>query len=401
AKAKRQARFTSCLKNFNVVQNGRIISNNTPQVSSVFAITSIEPKDSFIMGEKHPSTSHVEEIVPIPKESKDFLNNNKRCDLPICNDNMIFSNLLIEYKDDLNDDSILNKDAQIEDFRIHYNPLFEFDDNFNSSNVNPLFDEMEENVESENSNVSYSDECFDPGGHSDEINDFLAIKVSTNFEEGYYNSEGDVLYLESLLSDDTTHNLSPEVFFDHEPQNESDHGTLITFSPKSDPLHHEFTGELITLPSRIVREHEEYISRMLMLCDISSSWSPKKFHASPSMVIESLPTFPIPVEDSDSLREEIDIFLGPDDLIPPGVENDDSKNKDNSTALPKNESSTLDHFYDMSSSRPPPEPSDVEIRLNFETNTAVKNNFDVLNKDDCFKSGGGAIVVSQNVEDDD
>ncbi|GJX11515.1 hypothetical protein Tco_0201374 [Tanacetum coccineum] len=35
------------------------------------------------------------------------------------------------------------------------------------------------------------------------------------------------------------------------------------------------------------------------------------------MIIESLPTFPIPVKDSDSLREEIDIFPGPDDSIPP------------------------------------------------------------------------------------
>ncbi|GJZ69310.1 hypothetical protein Tco_0632860 [Tanacetum coccineum] len=77
--------------------------------------------------------------------------------------------------------------------------------------------------------------------------------------EGYYDSEGDVTYLESLLSEDTTHNLSPEVFFDHEPQqlrNEPENEPLITFSPKSDPLHHEFTGELITIPPVIVREHE-------------------------------------------------------------------------------------------------------------------------------------------------
>ncbi|GKG43817.1 hypothetical protein Tco_0482910, partial [Tanacetum coccineum] len=56
-----------------------------------------------------------------------------------------------------NDDSILKKDVQEEDFRIYSNPLFEFDDNFNSSNVNPLFNEMDEDVESENSNVSNSD----------------------------------------------------------------------------------------------------------------------------------------------------------------------------------------------------------------------------------------------------
>ncbi|GJS32661.1 hypothetical protein Tco_0531043 [Tanacetum coccineum] len=137
--------------------------------------------------------------------------------------------------------------------------------------------------------------------------------------------EVNVFYLESLLSDDTTHNLSPEVFFDHEPQhfkNESDHDTLITFSPKNDPLHHEFADELITLPPRIVREHEEYISRMWLLCGNSSFRSPKIFHASPNTIIESLSTFPIPVEDNDSLREESHIFPGPDDSRPPGIKSD-------------------------------------------------------------------------------
>ncbi|GJX42646.1 putative reverse transcriptase domain-containing protein [Tanacetum coccineum] len=70
-----------------------------------------------------------------------------------------------------------------------------------------------------------------------------AIEVPT-YIEGYYDSEGDVLYLESLLSDDTTHNLSPEVFFDHEPQqlrNEPENEPLITFSPKSDPIHERLT----------------------------------------------------------------------------------------------------------------------------------------------------------------
>ncbi|GJR55136.1 hypothetical protein Tco_1405657 [Tanacetum coccineum] len=147
---------------------------------------------------------------------------------------------------------------------------------------------MLENVESKDSNVSNfdepillntplfdEDECFDPGGNIDEIDAFLAIKVSTNIEEGYYDSEGD-----------------------------------------NDPLHHEFAGELITLPPRIVREHKEYISRMWLLCGNSSSQSPKNFHASPNTIIESLPTFHIPVEDSDSLREEIDIFPGLDVRTP-------------------------------------------------------------------------------------
>ncbi|GKF65943.1 hypothetical protein Tco_0192460, partial [Tanacetum coccineum] len=116
-----------------------------------------------------------------------------------------------------------------------------------------------------------------------------------------------------------------------EPQhfkNESNHETLITFSPKSEPLHHEFADELITHPSRIAREHEEYISLMWLLCDNSSSQPSKIFHASPNMVIESLPTFPIPVEDSDSLREEIDIVPGPDDSIPPSIESNFESEED-------------------------------------------------------------------------
>ncbi|GKC47136.1 reverse transcriptase domain-containing protein [Tanacetum coccineum] len=250
---------------------------------------------------------------------------------------------LEEFADEL---TLLKKDVHKENFQVYSNPLFEFEDNFNSSNVNPLFNEMVE--DDENSNISDSDEpvllntplsdkveCFDSEDDIDEIDAFLAMEVSSKFKEGYIDSEGDVIFLESLLSDDTTHNLSPEVISDHEPkQNESIHNTSITFSPRSDPLHHEFAGELLTLPSRIAREHEEYLSLMTLLCEISTSQSLENFHANPSSIIESLPASPIPVKDSDPVQEEIDIFLVPDDLIPSGVENDDSEDEDNSTFLP-------------------------------------------------------------------
>ncbi|GKB96632.1 hypothetical protein Tco_0982769, partial [Tanacetum coccineum] len=269
-----------------------------------------------------------------------------------------------------NDDSILKKAVHEENFQVYSNHLFEFDDNFTSSNVNPLFNEMEEDVENKNSNVSNSDEpvllntpltdkveCFDPEDDVDEIDAFLAMEVSSDFEEGYYDSEGDVIFLENLLSDDTTHNLSPKVIFD-----ETDHYTSISFSPRSDPLHHEFAGEIITLPSRNVREHEEYLNLMTLLCEISTSQSP-----------ENLPASPIPVEDSDPVQEEIIIFLVSDDVIPPGVENDDSEDEDNSTSLPEHESPNLDHQDNPSVPRPPPEPPNVKICL--EPDTAMKNDF--------------------------
>ncbi|GJR60716.1 reverse transcriptase domain-containing protein [Tanacetum coccineum] len=281
-----------------------------------------------------------------------------------------------------------------ENFQVYSSPLFEFKDNFTSSNVNPLFKEMVEDVKNENSNVSDFDEpvllntplsdkveSFAPEDEIDEIDTFLAMEVSSNFEEGNIDLEGDVIFLENLLSDDTTHNLAPEVISDHEPkQDESIHKTSITFSPRSDPLHHEFTGELLTLPSRIVREHEDYLNRMTLLCEISTSRSQENVHANQSSIIESLPVSPILVEDSEPVLEEIDIFLLPDDLIPPGVENDDSEDED--IELPNN-----NHQDDLSIPRLLPEPPDV--CLDFKPDTAMS--------DEDFNQG--EIVLSLNVED--
>ncbi|GKF96093.1 hypothetical protein Tco_0288828, partial [Tanacetum coccineum] len=159
----------------------------------------------------------------------------------------------------------------------------------------------------------------------------------------------------------------------------SDHES-ITFSPRSDPLHHEFAGELLTLPSRIAGEHEKYLSLMTVLCEISTSRSQENVHANLISIIESR----IPVEDSDPVQEKIDIFLVLGDLIPPGVENDDSEDEDNSTFLPENESFILE----PSSPHPPPEPPDV--CLNFKPYTAMKN-------DEDFNQG--EIVLPLNVED--
>ncbi|GJY64708.1 hypothetical protein Tco_0466168 [Tanacetum coccineum] len=296
------------------------------------------------------------------------------------------SEFLEEFADEL---TLLKKGFHEENFQVYSNPLFKFDDNFTSSNVNPLFNEIDEDVENKNSNVLDSDEpvllntplsdkveCFDSEDEINEIDAFLTMEVSSNFEEGYFDSEGDVIFLENLLSDDTTHNLPSEVISYHE----SIHNSSITFSPRSDPLHHEFAGELLTLPSRITREQEDYLSRMILLCEISTSRSQENVHANPSSIIESLLVSRIPVEDNDPVQEEIDIFLVTDDLIPPGVENDDSEDEDNE--LPN-----LDHQDNPPSPRPPSEPPDV--CFNIEPDTAMN--------DEDFNQG--EIVLSLNVED--
>ncbi|GJV82719.1 reverse transcriptase domain-containing protein [Tanacetum coccineum] len=46
-----------------------------------------------------------------------------------------------------NDDSTLKKDCHEETFQVYSNPLFEFDNNFKSSNMNPLFEENDKDAE--------------------------------------------------------------------------------------------------------------------------------------------------------------------------------------------------------------------------------------------------------------
>ncbi|GKC93501.1 hypothetical protein Tco_1158943, partial [Tanacetum coccineum] len=121
-----------------------------------------------------------------------------------------------------------DEDILEDNVKIYSNPLFEFDDEYISSDVNPLFDEVLENIESKDSYVSNlderallviplsdanEDECFDPGGVIDEIDAFLGMDISTDIKNGYHDSEGDIIYLESLLIDDTIPNLPPPACF--------------------------------------------------------------------------------------------------------------------------------------------------------------------------------------------
>ncbi|GJU09916.1 hypothetical protein Tco_1132312 [Tanacetum coccineum] len=115
------------------------------------------------------------------------------------------------------DPSISSKDGSVRYSRRHVqdhsNPLFEFDDNFKSSTINPLFDEMEEDVEIKNSNVSdepvllntpLSDKVelfYSKTIRWNTTECFQAMEVSSNFEEGYFDSEGDVTFLDNLLYD--------------------------------------------------------------------------------------------------------------------------------------------------------------------------------------------------------
>ncbi|GKB32875.1 hypothetical protein Tco_0872276 [Tanacetum coccineum] len=228
------------------------------------------------------------------------------------------------------------------------NPLFDSNDDFTFSDDESLSDE---DVSMENFKI-YSNLLFD----NEEI-------ISTKIDPHYFNAES-----KSLLNRDT----------------------LIDSSPKFDYLLEEFSGELAhinPIPPGIEEadfdlEEEIHLVKNLSY-DSSSPRPPEELNAEIAYtILESLSPSPIPVEDSDSHMEEIDLFLATDDSMPPGIENDDYDSEgdilfleellsNDPFPLPEIESSNLDHFNDPSSPRPPPEPPDVEICLNFKPDTGI------------------------------
>ncbi|GKF24023.1 hypothetical protein Tco_0076345 [Tanacetum coccineum] len=227
--------------------------NKMPQILRSIALTPVssimEPKDSLIIGDEHLSTipekesdevikSSVEDLVLIPNEFEDTSEGDSEYDLPSCDDfssinvpcdnSVTLSNPFFDLNDDFtssDDESLFDEDVPEDNVKIYSNPLFEFDDEYIFSDVNPFFDEVLEDIKSEDSYVSKldepdflvtplsafnKDECFDPGGNIDEIDAFLDIVVSSDFEDDYYDSEGDIIYLESFLIKDTILNLPPE-----------------------------------------------------------------------------------------------------------------------------------------------------------------------------------------------
>ncbi|GJV39251.1 hypothetical protein Tco_1417691 [Tanacetum coccineum] len=257
------------------------------------------------MGDEHLSTvpemesdklikSSVENLVPIPSESEDFSDNESECDVPDCDDFTTFSNPLFDFDDDFSscdDESFSDEDVPKENFQIYSNPLF--DEEIISSKINPH----------------------------------------------HFNAESDLI--ESLLNQDI----------------------LTVFYPKIDCLLEEFSGELThinLIPPRIKEADLDPKEEIRLIEELLyDNLSPRPLEESNSEIsdatIESFSPSPIPVKDNDSLMEEIELFLNPNDSIPPGIEN----------------SFHFDHYDVLSSPRPPAKPPDDGILFDFEPDTGV------------------------------
>nr|GEX64918.1 hypothetical protein [Tanacetum cinerariifolium] len=224
-------------------------------------------------------------------------------DVPACDDSTTFSNL-----------------------------LFDVDDNFSSSDDQSFCDEVI-------SNKIYSNPLFD--------NEIISMKIDPH----HFNAESDLI--ESLLNQDAS---------------------IISSSLKIDSLLDEFAGELTLLKSippginETDCDPEEEIRLIKrLLYDNSSPRLPKEFISENSdTAIESFSQSPIPVKDSDSFMEEINLSLTPYDPMPSGIDEDDYDSErdilileellsNDSLSLLENKSF---HFDISTSSRPPTKPLD-------------------------------------------
>nr|GEU59090.1 hypothetical protein [Tanacetum cinerariifolium] len=151
--------------------------------------------------------------------------------------------------------------------------------------------------------------------------------------------------------------------------------TFIDSSPKSDFLLKEFSGELAHINPEITESDFDFEKEIRLienlLYDNSSPRPSEELNAEiADTIIEPLPSLPIPVQDGDSQRGEIDIVTETDDVLPPSVKNNDDSEEDmhflkellsdNSIPLTEDESSDSDHQDDPSFPRPPLEPPDAE-----------------------------------------
>ncbi|GJT83197.1 hypothetical protein Tco_1057539 [Tanacetum coccineum] len=219
-----------------------VISQIPPSIAVTPVLPIEDPEDSLIMGDENLSTipekesdefikSSVEDLVPILSESEDTSDNDSESDLPFCDNYVTFSNPLFDANDDFtssDDESFPEEDVPKKNFKIYPNPLFEFDDEYISSDVNLFFNEVLEDIESEDSYVSKldepdllvtplsklnKDECFDPSGDFvlKEIESCLTSdSIPPRIDDDDFDPEGDILLLEKLLNDDPSSPLPPK-----------------------------------------------------------------------------------------------------------------------------------------------------------------------------------------------
>nr|GEW40457.1 hypothetical protein [Tanacetum cinerariifolium] len=269
-----------------------------------------EPDNSLSMGDEYLNTILATESNEFMKSSVENLvpipsepEGESECDVPACEAFTTFSNILF--------------DADYDFHSVDDQSFFDEDLSKEKIYSNPLFDE-----------------------------EIIPMKIDPH----PFNAEPDLI--ESMLN----------------------HDSSIIISSKIDSLLYEFAGELTLLKSIPPRidgtdcspKVETHFTKRL-LYDYSSPRPPEEFvSANSDAEIESFSPSPIPVKDSDSLMEEIDLSFTPDYPMPSGIEDDDYDSKRDILILkdlPSIDTLSLPeiksfHFDIPSFSRPPAKPPD-------------------------------------------
>nr|GEX48951.1 hypothetical protein [Tanacetum cinerariifolium] len=338
------------------------LENSSNEIAPV--LPTEEPEYSLNMGDKHlrtiPETEYVEVIkssvknlVQIPSEYEVTSDNESECDVPVCEDSYTFYVLKhhSEILSDSNNDDTLSDDDAFEDIE------------YVEASLELVSLEEENDVHQEEKKIDLEDilQIQDVVLHEKllSINRFIAdikflndnptpdhvLKYSSSFPI-FEKSDNSLSYSDNSLPEFKT-------FSDHTKETRS--GSTTSHANNSPPEYDSFCFKI---------EHDQE-----------------------------------------------------DNSIPQGIENFNYESKgdihfleellsNDSLPFPENESSNFDHHDDPSFPRPPPEPPDVEFFFDFEPNSgelisAVINNIDELNEDECFDPGGGEIDVFANIEDDD
>ncbi|GJV36008.1 hypothetical protein Tco_1408485 [Tanacetum coccineum] len=156
--AKRQTRITPCLNNFKVIcKESMFHSNKTPQVSSVFAITSTLPSIESTFLVTPLSDSNKDECLAPGDDIEILLHHDPST--PMKNVAFILEGFI--------DDSLLEENDDLFDLECKTNDWKRI-----------LYDAPIDEAE-----------CFDPGGDNDEIEAFLAIEVPTLYYSSLRDSD--------------------------------------------------------------------------------------------------------------------------------------------------------------------------------------------------------------------
>nr|GEV79739.1 NAC domain-containing protein [Tanacetum cinerariifolium] len=209
-------------------------------------LTTKKPADTLLMSDEDSSTTLIREtdefikssandLVPISKESEVTSGNNLECDmlvtipLPTTNvreENFDINSPLGEHlhsqisnSTKRMSDEPLGDDLKLRSYDVTFsNSLFDFNDNFTLCNDNPLFVEEFEDISSVDPHKS-APLIYEPLGNPHSMSRFLKTNdlnleeltaeiglddsIPIKINDGYYDSEGDILFLEHLLIKET------------------------------------------------------------------------------------------------------------------------------------------------------------------------------------------------------